>query len=98
MTSTLGTLTSEIFSTRVRYTGVTLGYQIGAALAGGTAPLVATWMLQWSGGSWWPIAVLMIFYAVVSFTAVLAAPRMARRESDREDALEAAAAEQTDIS
>lgn len=97
VTATLGTLTSEIFSTRVRYTGVTLGYQIGAALAGGTAPLVATWLLQVSGGSWWPIAGLMIFYACVSFTAVLAAPRMARREADREAASEAlAAGEQAD--
>ncbi len=46
VTATLGTLMSEIFTTRVRYTGVTLGYQIGAALAGGTAPLIATWLLS----------------------------------------------------
>ncbi len=30
----LGTLCSEIFSANVRYTGITLGYQLGAALAG----------------------------------------------------------------
>lgn len=91
VTSTLGTLTSEIFSTRVRFTGVTLGYQIGAALAGGTAPLLATWMLRLSGGSWWPIAALIIFYAALSFIAVLAAPCMARNEPDREEAMEATA-------
>ena len=38
ITAVLGTLSSEIFATRVRYTGITLGYQLGAALAGGTAP------------------------------------------------------------
>ncbi|MBP7258328.1 MAG: MHS family MFS transporter, partial [Neisseria sp.] len=41
-TAVLGTMFSEIFKSNVRYTGITLGYQIGAALAGGTAPLVAT--------------------------------------------------------
>ena len=76
VTSTLGTLTSEIFSTRVRYTGVTLGYQIGAALFGGTAPMIATALLEWSGGAWWPIAALLVFYAAVSLTAVTFAPRM----------------------
>ncbi len=41
-TAVLGAMFSEIFKGNVRYTGITLGYQIGAALAGGTAPLVAT--------------------------------------------------------
>ena len=34
VTAVLGTLCSEIFSANVRYTGITLGYQLGAALAG----------------------------------------------------------------
>ena len=33
-TAVLGTMFSEIFKSNVRYTGITLGYQIGAALAG----------------------------------------------------------------
>ena len=37
-----GTLFAEIFSTEVRYTGVTLGYQLGAALAGQPARIVAS--------------------------------------------------------
>ncbi|MER2237727.1 MAG: MFS transporter, partial [Psychrobacillus sp.] len=40
ITAVLGTMFSEIFDAKVRYTGITLGYQIGAALAGGTAPLI----------------------------------------------------------
>src|SRR5699024_1094864 len=38
ITAILGTMFSESFSKEVRYTGVTLGYQIGAAVAGGSAP------------------------------------------------------------
>ncbi|MGO4711976.1 MFS transporter [Bradyrhizobium sp. 2TAF24] len=68
--ATLGTLMSEIFSTRVRYTGITLGSQIGAAVAGGTAPLVATWLLSEFSGNWASIAVYIMLCAVVSFVAV----------------------------
>lgn len=71
--ATLGTLMSEIFHTKVRYTGITLGSQIGAAVAGGSAPLIATWLQSSYGGSWTPIAVYIIGCAVVSFVSVLAA-------------------------
>lgn len=83
VTATLGTLTSEIFTTRVRYTGVTLGYQIGAALAGGTAPLLATWMLGRFDNAWLPIAVYMIALAAISFAAVLASGPVQRLESEK---------------
>lgn len=81
VTATLGTMTSEIFSTRVRYTGVTLGYQVGAALAGGTAPLIATWLLAQYDDAWWPIAVYLMLLAAISLAAVSAAPRVTRREN-----------------
>ncbi|MBE3001362.1 MHS family MFS transporter [Nocardiopsis sp. HNM0947] len=81
VTATLGTLTSEIFPARVRYTGVTLGYQIGAALAGGTAPLLATWMLATFDEAWWPIAAYMVGLAVISFAAVSLAGPVLRKET-----------------
>ena len=81
VTATLGTLTSEIFTTRVRYTGVTLGYQIGAALAGGTAPLLATWLLARFDGAWWPIATYLVILAVGAFAAVAVSGRVVRKES-----------------
>lgn len=82
VTATLGTLTSEIFSTRVRYTGVTLGYQIGAALAGGTAPLLCTFLLAKFNGSWTPIAVYIVAIAVLSLIAVSFAPRVAKSDTE----------------
>lgn len=80
-TATIGTLTSEIFSTRVRYTGVTLGYQIGAAAAGGTAPLLATWLLSRFNDSWVPIAVYLIAAAILSIVAVSLSPLVTRVET-----------------
>lgn len=70
ITAVLGTMFSEIFSTRVRYTGITLGYQIGAALAGGTAPLIATWLMDKYDNSWTPVAVYIVLTAVISLCAV----------------------------
>ena len=71
VTATLGTLSSEIFDTRVRYTGITLGYQLGACVAGGTAPLVATWLLAEFDNSWVPIASYVVGLAAISFIAAL---------------------------
>lgn len=72
VTAVLGTLFSEVFSTHVRYTGVTIGYQLGAALAGGTAPLVATALLKTFHGSWVPVAVYMMITGLISLGAILA--------------------------
>jgi metabolite-proton symporter len=69
-TAVLGTLYSEIFSTDVRYTGVTLGYQLGAALAGGTAPLVATFLLERFGHSWLPVAEYLVLVTGVSLCCI----------------------------
>lgn len=72
ITAVLGTMFSEIFSAEVRYTGISLGYQIGAALAGGTAPLVATALLATFNDSYIPVALYIIFTAVVSLLAIWA--------------------------
>lgn len=36
----------EIFPTNIRYTGMSLSYNIAAAVFGGTAPLVSTWLIK----------------------------------------------------
>ena len=42
----------ELFGTRVRYTGASLGCQVSAALSGGFAPIIATALLGWAGATW----------------------------------------------
>lgn len=46
-----GAFMSELFSTKVRYSGASLGYQSGAILGGGFAPLIATALLAHFGSS-----------------------------------------------
>ncbi|MDN3449496.1 MFS transporter [Planococcus sp. APC 3906] len=90
ITAVLGTMFSEIFDAKVRYTGVSLGYQIGAAVAGGTAPLVATALLAQFNNSYVPVALYIIFTALVSLLAIwavkdvsakTATPKLAVKES-----------------
>ena len=61
---------SELFGTRVRYTGASLGYQLASPLAGGLAPFIATALLQWSGGKPWPIAVYLLAMSVITIVSV----------------------------
>jgi metabolite-proton symporter len=82
ITAVLGTMLSEIFSAEVRYTGISLGYQIGAALAGGTAPLVATALLLKFNNSYVPVALYIVFTAVVSLLAVWAVKDRKGQELD----------------
>lgn len=78
VTAVLGTLCSEIFSANVRYTGITLGYQLGAALAGGTAPLIATGLLAKYDGDWVPVAWYLAITVTISLIAIFCASRVKR--------------------
>lgn len=44
-------LFAELFSTEVRYSGASLGYQVGVLLGGGFAPMIATALFAASGDS-----------------------------------------------
>lgn len=83
ITAVLGTMFSEIFDAKIRYTGISLGYQIGAALAGGTAPLVATALLVRFDNSYIPVAIYIIFTALISLVAIWAVKDRSRQQLDQ---------------
>lgn len=61
---------TEMFPTRMRYSGVSLGYQVTALVAGSWAPLIGTALLrQWD--SWVPIAWYILASGLVSLVAAL---------------------------
>ena len=64
---------SELFGTEVRYSGASIGYQLASPFAGGIAPLIATALLEWSGGEPWPIAVYLVVLGVTTIASVLVA-------------------------
>lgn len=63
---------SELFGTRVRYSGASLGYQMASVVAGGLSPLIATGLLREFNASW-PIALYIVGMALVTTVSVLAA-------------------------
>jgi MFS transporter, MHS family, shikimate and dehydroshikimate transport protein len=64
---------AELFDTRVRYSGSSLGYQIGAVLSGGFAPLIAAALLVAGGGRPWLIVGYFGVLAAITVAAAFAA-------------------------
>ena len=62
---------SELFGTRVRYSGVSIGYQLSAIIGGGLAPIIATSLVAAGGGDPWPVAVYMAALCVITLVSVL---------------------------
>jgi MHS family shikimate/dehydroshikimate transporter-like MFS transporter len=71
----------ELFGTRVRYTGASLGCQVSAAISGGFSPIVATALLAWTGATW-PVSLYMIALGLVAAWAVIAARETHAEELD----------------
>jgi MFS family permease len=78
---------SELFGTKVRYSGVSLGYQVSAVFAGGLAPFIATALLAWAG-SYWPVALYIVAVSLVSFVSVYLATETFRGGLTEESARE----------
>ena len=60
-------LIAESFTGRLRYSGASLGYQLASVIAGGPAPLIATWLFG-TYRSGYAIAVYIAVCAVISWS------------------------------
>ena len=63
---------SEMFPTRMRYSGVSLGYQVTSIVAGSLAPIIAVKLLEVYGSSV-PIAIYLAAACAVTLVAVVVA-------------------------
>ena len=78
---------SEMFPTRMRYSGVSFGYQVTSIIAGSLAPIIATTILS-ETGSWVGIAVYLLIAAAITLVAVFSMREtkgISLREIDRVD-------------
>jgi MFS transporter, MHS family, shikimate and dehydroshikimate transport protein len=60
---------AELFGTRVRYSGASLGYQLASVFAGGFAPLIATALLAAGGDEPTLVALYMAAMALITIVA-----------------------------
>ncbi|WP_224045522.1 MFS transporter [Paraburkholderia unamae] len=68
----LGAFLSEKFSTRTRYTGTSIGYQLGSTLGAGLTPLIVTSIFASSGGtSISGVIAFLIAFCTVSMLCVV---------------------------
>jgi len=59
---------AELFPTRVRYTALSIGYNIAVAVFGGFAPFIATWLIRETGN---PLAPAFYVIAAAVITLVI---------------------------
>jgi MFS family permease len=62
-------LYAELFPAEIRYSGVSIGYALGAILGGAFAPAIAAWIIGTYGQSW-RIGIYIAVLAVISLIAV----------------------------
>ncbi|ASK34336.1 glycine betaine/L-proline transporter ProP [Alloalcanivorax mobilis] len=67
-----------LFPTAIRYGGLAIAYNLSTALFGGTAPLLATWLVDTSGDHYMPAFYLMLA-SLVGFVAIWYSDESARQ-------------------
>jgi MHS family shikimate/dehydroshikimate transporter-like MFS transporter len=85
MWSVAAALYAELFDTRVRYSGASLGYQLAITVGGGPAPFIATALIAWSGGSPWPVSLYLVVAAFISLVSLYLAAETFRGDLSSDD-------------
>lgn len=70
-------LLSEVFPTRARYTASAITYNLAYTVFGGTAPLVATWLISYTGNNLSP-AYYLVAVACMALVGGLSLPETSR--------------------
>ncbi len=65
---------AELFPPQRRFAGFAFARELGSLLAGGPAPFVATALVAWAGGGWWPVAIYAAILSGITAFAVWCGP------------------------
>jgi metabolite-proton symporter len=76
-------LFAELFPAHIRYSGASLGYQVGAILGGGIAPFMATWLYAKYGTT----VAISAYFVAVSVVSLVCTYVLLRRPHEAETAL-----------
>lgn len=69
-----GALLSELFPTKIRWSGIAISREIPAAVVGGTIPLIATALVAVAGGTPWLVASYLMGLSVVGLIGIALLP------------------------
>lgn len=70
---------SELFHTRIRYSGTAIAYHLSAALSGGVAPLIATGLVAWADNKTWPVSIYLIIMSIITIICIYLADEKAQK-------------------
>jgi MFS family permease len=65
---------AELFPPQRRFAGFATARETGNMIAGGPMPFIATALLAWAGGAWWPVATYAAMMAGITIFAVWCGP------------------------
>ena len=65
---------AELFPPQRRFAGFAFARELGSLLAGGPAPFLATALVAWASGAWWPVAIYAIVLSLLTAWAIWAGP------------------------
>jgi metabolite-proton symporter len=81
--SVQASLIPELFGTRIRYTGASLGYQLASPVAGGLAPLIAAGLVEAYPDRYWPLALYVAAISLLSLVCVQMLAETSRKDLHR---------------
>ncbi|OZM83276.1 MFS transporter [Pseudonocardia sp. MH-G8] len=82
----LPALYCEMFPTAVRYSGISVGYQMASILLASFTPALAAAMVLWAGGSLWMVILYAIGTTLIAMVAIAFAPDRRHLELEEIDA------------
>ncbi|GAA4380405.1 MFS transporter [Paeniglutamicibacter cryotolerans] len=65
------TLFADMFHPSVRYSGMSMGFQVGTVIGGGFGPLIAQGLTTATGGATWSVSTYILFVAMLALVATL---------------------------
>jgi MHS family shikimate/dehydroshikimate transporter-like MFS transporter len=80
-------LFTEMFPARIRYSGISLGFQIATVLGGALTPTIASLLLNATGGEWWSVAGYVSVLALLMVGCILGVRRVRLTADEAEPAL-----------
>jgi MFS family permease len=69
---------AELFPPQRRFAGFAFARELGSLLAGGPAPFLATALVAWAGGAWWPVACYIVLLSGITAIAIWCGPETFR--------------------
>ncbi|MGE0217891.1 MAG: hypothetical protein AB7S95_19300, partial [Mycolicibacterium sp.] len=72
----LSSFLADMFPAHVRYSGVSLCYQLSAVLGGGLLPILTGYLVSRVGGASWPAAALLAGTGLITAASSLLARRV----------------------